>query len=361
MWKSTLALLCALLIGFAAHRASLCNVRAMAEIMTSGSAHMLGSLIQAALWTATLSGVLVFGVGVTPVPVFVPTLVGWALLGGWLFGIGAAVNGGCSLSTLHRLVDGEWSMLATLAGFALGVASWASARHLVAPMTLVPAAPVWTRWPGSAAWLLPVLLLWAISRVWAFRRMLRERPGAPLTLMLVAPTYHLSVSAAIMGLAAGALFALEGAWSYTNHLRTSVLHGVVGSIAPSHWHSTMVVALIAGMLGSALQRGSIAIRRSSAMRHLTRHLAGGALMGLGASLVPGGNDTLLLNHLPTLTLQATATYLAMLAGIAGALLLMTRARMSMTSVACTPEGCKDADTSSAQSATEDPIHGAHSK
>lgn len=57
------ALACAALIGFAAHRASLCKVRAVAEIMASGSAHMFWSLLQAVLWMATLTGVmaLLFG------------------------------------------------------------------------------------------------------------------------------------------------------------------------------------------------------------------------------------------------------------------------------------------------------------
>lgn len=45
-------------IGFAAHRASLCTVRAVAEIMTSGTAWMLSSFAKAALWTIAVSGVI---------------------------------------------------------------------------------------------------------------------------------------------------------------------------------------------------------------------------------------------------------------------------------------------------------------
>jgi hypothetical protein len=52
MLIAIIALACAALIGFAAHRASLCNVRAVAELMTSGSAHMLWSLLQAMLWNS---------------------------------------------------------------------------------------------------------------------------------------------------------------------------------------------------------------------------------------------------------------------------------------------------------------------
>ena len=67
-----LALVCAALVGFAAHRASLCNVRAVAEIMTSGTTHMLGSLMQAALWMALLAGVLSLVAGRSLPPVSMP-------------------------------------------------------------------------------------------------------------------------------------------------------------------------------------------------------------------------------------------------------------------------------------------------
>ena len=54
MLFSAISLLCALLIGFAAHRASLCNVRAVAEIMSTGSAHMLWAPARSCLESAGL-------------------------------------------------------------------------------------------------------------------------------------------------------------------------------------------------------------------------------------------------------------------------------------------------------------------
>jgi hypothetical protein len=161
---------------------------------------------------------------------------------------------------------------------------------------------------------------------------------------LLAPAYHLSVAAAVMGLAGGLLYATQGAWSYTSHLRTSVLHAV-GNIgapaAPSPWHTVLVVALIAGMAASALQRGSLAWRSPERGSTWFRHAAGGVLMGMGAAMVPGGNDTILLNQLPTLTLQAAAAYLSMLTGIAFVLWLARLARVPMPSTACTPAGCDE--------------------
>lgn len=344
-----LALACAALIGFTAHRASLCNVRAVAEIMTRGSAHMLGSLMQAALWMALLAGGLSLLAGYPLPAVRMSAPAAWALLGGWLFGVGAALNGGCSLSTLHRLADGELGMLASLLGFAAGVVLWAvswpawrASGGVPEPVDLMPLATFWTRWPALAPWLLLALLLWALWRVAVLSRLARTSTQPSTWQRVLAPHYHLTVSAALMGLAGGVLYLTQGAWSYTSHLRTSVLHGWAGSGAPAASHSALVAALALGMLASARQRGPVAWRWPRGAPSWLRHVGGGVLMGSGAAMVPGGNDTLLLNALPTLALQAAGAYGAMLGGIATALWLMRRARMSMPPTRCTEAGCTQA-------------------
>lgn len=345
----TLALACAALIGFAAHRASLCNVRAVAEIMTSGTAHMLGSLMQAALWMALLAGglSLLAGYPLPTVRMFAPAT--FALLGGWLFGIGAALNGGCSLSTLHRLADGELGMLGTLLGFAAGVvlsavgwSGWATGAGAPASAELMPVTTFWARWPEFSPWLLVALVLWALSRAAALGRLARASVKVSIRQRVLAPHYHLTVSAALMGLAGGVLYLTQGAWSYTNHLRTSVLHSWMASDAPAASHSALVAALALGMVASAMQRGSVACRRPTSALSWLRHIAGGLLMGAGAAMVPGGNDTLLLNALPTLALQAVGAYAAMLGGITTVLWLMQRAHISMPPTRCTEAGCTEA-------------------
>jgi len=45
-------------------------------------------------------------------------------------------------------------------------------------------------------------------------------------------------------------------------------------------------------------------------------------MGSGGALVPGGNDTLILVLIPTLSIQALASYVALLAGIGTVLIIM---------------------------------------
>ena len=62
-------------------------MRAVAELMTTGSAHMLRSLLQAVLWMATLTGILVLAFGFVPQPALAHTPAFWTLVGGALFGV----------------------------------------------------------------------------------------------------------------------------------------------------------------------------------------------------------------------------------------------------------------------------------
>jgi len=353
------ALLCAAIIGFAAHRASLCNVRAVAEVMTQRSAHMLRSLLQAALWACLVGGLWTVVAGQTLASARVPAVLTWSVLGGFLFGVGAAVNGGCSLSTLHRLVDGEVGMLATLVGFAVGVsldlalAPWVGSTR---PLEWVASPAIWSRWPNASPWVLAMLVIWAARQALALKRAAQSASPRTWRHSLLAPTYSLAGAAALMGVSAGVLYAAQGAWSYTNHLRTSVLHGWTGSAMPSASHSSLVLALLAGMLLSAWQRRSLAWRPPQRAGVWLRHLGGGVLMGAGAAMVPGGNDTLLLKALPTLALQAVAAYASLLAGIATVLWAMRRAQVSMPGVACSPAGCREVSPPAERSRHEEAAH-----
>src|SRR5258706_2431091 len=304
---SLLSLLCALLIGYAAHRASLCNVRAVAEILATGRAPMLWSLLQAVLWMATLTGILVLFFGVVPQPATARIPIGWALAGGGLFGLGAAINGGCSLSTWHRLADGDLGMLASLLGFVLGVCLWIGigmGGGLAGPMVFAPVASPWLRWPDLAPWLLAALLLWATLRVRSLWQLLEKSSNSSLPALLLVPTYHLSVAAAGVGLAAGLLYATQGAWADTNYIRSELQHYPRDARAPSPWHTALLGCLLLGMGISALQRRSMKLRAPEQLAAWLRHIGGGGLMGVGAAMIPGGNDTLLLSRLPALTATA---------------------------------------------------------
>jgi hypothetical protein len=141
-----------------------------------------------------------------------------------------------------------------------------------------------------------------------------------------------------MGLSAGLLYATQGAWSYTNYLRTEVLSALGAAPAPSMWHGLLVIGLLGGMVASAMQRGSFGWRWPREAAGWLRHASGGALMGSGASMVPGGNDTLLLGSLPMMTVGALFSYLAMLAGIALALRFLRGTSVPTPAIASSHSG-----------------------
>ena len=116
-----LACVLAAVLGFAAHRASVCTVRAVAEVVSSRTAYMLASIVKSVLWVVAIT---------LPIFLLMPSasanLGGWpltatAVAGGCIFGVGAAINGACAYSTIARMVDGEGGMLVTAIAFALGV------------------------------------------------------------------------------------------------------------------------------------------------------------------------------------------------------------------------------------------------
>lgn len=329
------ALLLAALVGFAAHRASLCTVRAVGEVMTMGTSHMFGSFARAALWAAAVGGAVGLFVPVMPQAsaVWSPSL---ALAGGFLFGVGAALNGGCSLSTVQRLVDGDLSMLATLGGLAAGVAL-AQAFIVIGELSAqpMPSSP-WMTYPGLAVLLLPGLLLWCGRE--AIRLWRAPVPAVSIWQRLGQPTYRSASAAALMGIAAGALYPLQGAWTYTSFLRSEVSAWFDAAPAPSVFHAMLVASLVAGMLLSARQRKAFKLRAAPAAVFL-RSALGGALMGIGVTLIPGGNDTLLLAAIPALWPWALPTYLALISGIASAMLATRAVKGAISEVRCRANGC----------------------
>src|SRR5262245_6774576 len=109
-WTPAIVLLLTAIAGFAAHRASVCTVRAVLEIWHARTARMLTSFLKTALWAALVFGALtLFAPGQSMLAALEPRPL--AVAGGFLFGFGAACNGACSYSTLQRIADGElWGL-----------------------------------------------------------------------------------------------------------------------------------------------------------------------------------------------------------------------------------------------------------
>lgn len=321
---TALSCLLVFVIGFAAHRASLCTVRAVMQWLDAGQASMLLSFAKAVIWACWLAGVfVVLGLPLKGVPL-VHSVWWFGIVGGFLFGAGAAINGGCSLSTLQKLADGDASVLLTLASFVLGVALVVTLQSHWLGLKLQAQTVWWVTMSQTARWVLLAALTFLVAReliqLWRARA-----PDLTPWQRLLLPHYKVAFSAMLLGLCSGLLFLLEGMWTYTNFLRAQTSALQTGTAAPDGWRVALVMALFLGMLASSLQQR--AFRPRALLRHnWYRRVAGGLLMGSGGALVPGGNDTLLLVLIPTLSVQALASYLALLAGVASVMLPMRRER-----------------------------------
>lgn len=344
MWSSgahivllALSWLLAAILGFAAHRASLCTVRAVAELMSSGRAYCLMSFAKAVLW------VLAIKLPVLAIkPEFVSRIGGvpfsWAtMLGGLLFGMGAALNGGCSFSTLSRLADGQLRMLLTLMGFVAGAVMQAKIISAVQWSHLPPTVTTLSAVAPFAGMLSFIIWLWAayeFSTLWLTRP--RKVGIAGLAL---ARQYRLSTAAAIIGIASGGLYLIYGSWTYTALLRQTPRWLALDDGALLLERVLLLVAVILGMVLSTVQRGSFRLDwRVRGSWFL--NLGGGLLMGSGAVLVPGGNDALLLYGIPTLSAHAAPAYLAMLTGVAIVLAGMRFLTGKKMNVCCDGDICR---------------------
>jgi hypothetical protein len=220
------------------------------------------------------------------------------LAGGLLLGIGAWLNGACVFGSIARIGGRDWHYLLTPPGYFLGsllhyqlAGDYPGAQMQVPALGLAPLLGALV-----LASLLASLLVWrrsgpSLAALWDYR--------------------HATIA---IGLAFVALTVLAGPWTYTEALGR-VSHGY----GTTSWHEP---ALFAALLGGAILGGrSLPSPGGFLPRRAVLCLVGGGLMGLGGSLVPGGNDNLILVGLPGLQPHAWAAIavmaLAIVAGLLG--------------------------------------------
>lgn len=289
--------------GFALQRGNICAVAAVREGVEEGDWRRFLALLECAAW-ALFGLLLAAAFGWMPLREWPaqPSLTS-AILGGALFGVGALVNGACTMGTIGRLGAGELAFLAMPAGFVAGAAGVAAlgARVGRADAAALAGAPF--------ALLLTALGVFALFRVWTA---LRAAPSAAaLKAAILAPRWPPALAMAAIAFANVVLFVLIFAWPYTT-LLVDIARGSAMDVAA---RSFLAAALVVGAGVGAASAGRFAWRAPSASAAASC-FGGGALMGLGGALIPGGNDALVLMGLPLLQSSAFAAYAAMTAAIA---------------------------------------------
>ena len=285
-----LGLLCALLVGYLAQWTSICMVRGIV-LAQQGQPALLMATIFCGAWTwicVPLAGW--FGVDL-PMHRYEPA---WTFaIGGLVFGVGAALNEGCAVSTLSKLARGHLRMLATVIGWIAGWTAWLWLR----PDSMLMRA---SATPDYALW---VLVAFAVLLTgWA---------------VFIAPEQRrLWLGITVFGMVAGVLTLVETEWS-----PSSVITDLSGVLAGEEEHSlpalhrvALVLMIIAGMAAAAWRAKEFRLRIPRLLAVL-KNFSAGTLMGGGAAVALGGNDVQLLNALPALSPAGIVAVVAMLAGI----------------------------------------------
>lgn len=331
MLLTLISLLLAFAMGFTAFRAGICTVSAVAEVRSSGTARVFLSFLKVILWVVLVTGLLELWLGGPARPPRAAGLSMMSMLGGFLFGVGAAINGGCSFSTISKIAQGNLHMALTLPAFVLGVVISAG----LPPMGGDRLATVPTFDPEIRRLLLVPLALWGI---WEIAKIVTPNlRGDGIWRGLAAKRYRLSTGAALVGICSGFLYTAHGRWAYSSRIVDAFVERPGAQITDGVMAIGLIVALLGGAVASAVSNGTLSF--SFARDMWRRNLIGGFLMGFGAMMVPGGNGALILQDLPSLSLRGALAYLAMVVGIAVTLALFMRITGGSMAVSCGGDFC----------------------
>lgn len=289
-------LLCVLAFGFgyAANQGGTCLVVAAHELHRRQPPKMFVGFLAASaaaglvavpiVWTGTL--------GATLAP---STSINFLLLiGAIAFGLGALINDTCLLGSLARLGDGEMRLLALPAGLAIGI--------LAADFGRFGAVATWPSFIArpsvlGAATLLALAVVLALAVIFVSRKTPPRRRQS----------WAFGASMIGLGITGGLLYALSPAWTFADLIQ----RGLPLRMSPTGEVALVaVIASVAGAITASVRQGRLRLQRPTAAGIL-RSIAGGALMGIGIGLIPGGNDALILAAMPTLSPGGIVAYLVM--------------------------------------------------
>ena len=308
------ALLAGLAFGYCAQRGGFCLTRALSNWVLMGDTAIMRAYVLALLVAIVGVHVLEFGL-VESIPV---RPFRWLanLTGGFVFGVGMILGGGCAGSSWYRLGEGALGAWVVLAGFAIG-ASAANVGVLQSLRTTLQdfeyeiddRLATLQGILGVSPWLVIGVLV-VVLGVW----LLRNRPeedehgkwrwpvtGVVMGLVIVLGWYLSSVG----GNPTGITFAAN-----TGHLLTYPMVGYPNRVT---WGMVLVVGVALGAALAAWHTGQFAWKPVPGFT-TAKLFAGGLVMGAGALVADGCNITQGLTNSATLALGSLTAFASMLAG-----------------------------------------------
>lgn len=309
------AALCATVMGYAIQRGATCAVAAVEELATLGTARRLASLLEASLWVA--GGLVVAqALGFANVMPAAHTVGPSTLFGGVLLGLGAFVNRACVFGAIARLGSGEWAYLLMPPGFYLGCLATGTAFAPAEPGVLWQGSPLLS----ASIWLATPFLCFASWRMAGHVRVIRGGVGqAPLRARIAAQLWTPHSATMVIAVAFVIMLLAVGAWAYTDVL-AELARGMAGNLP---LRMTLLLALFMGAVAGGWSTSRFRMSRMRTV-DVTRCLSGGFLMGWGSTLIPGGNDGLILVGVPLLHPHAWMAFFIMCLTIYGAIRISVR-------------------------------------
>jgi uncharacterized protein len=297
---AAIAVILAFWLGYSTNQSGTCVVAAAHEIVHHRRARRMIGLTIATL----AAGLVAVPLAWSPVGAVLAGSTGLSIalvIGGIAFGLGAIINDACLLGSLGRLGNGESRLLALPLGLTAGfLVTFGLYQPKFQSFASILSTPSTTAAVILASFLVALVLLIAFL----FRSALKE-----------AGTRTAAVSMVVLGITGGALYVLMPAWAYADLLLANLPLGLGRTQGAA---VTTVLAAVAGAVVSAHRKRTWRLRGAS-LRQLAETFAGGALMGAGTALIPGGNDSLILAAIPALSLSGIVAYVVMFVVIALAL------------------------------------------
>lgn len=284
-----MALVLAFLIGWISQRMGMCLVKASGQLL-AGRPTLFLALTSCGLFGLMLAPLYRFSEANLPLyspGISYPLLV----LGGLLFGVASVLNNGCSVSTLTKFACGDVNKAFTMIGWVLGIVLWYYMHKThEQKVILVPEITSQHYW----------LLIGVVALVLMF-------------LVRIHGNKHLVLSSMLLGALTSALYTFEPLWT------PSVFFY---NVSQMFWDDTSVsarriavfVTLLAGMLSFTLYRKTFRFEAFTPQKAGV-HLLAGTLMGAGASMMLGGNDSQILLVFPTLVVESSIPLVSIVTGI----------------------------------------------
>lgn len=347
--------------GFVMHRADFCVTGSFRDMFLFRDYFLMRQMILLVVISMALFelGRLSGAITLYPFPLLgAPSLAN--LVGGFIFGIGMVLAGGCVSGSLYKMGAGSLASALAFAGMLAGSACYAEIhpqwRDFAQSTVLVRDVITIPQWldVSPATLLLPVT---AAGGIWLFREFRAgrmERPAfaaghlAPwraavilallgfASYVLIGMPMGLTTSYSKLGAAIESIFAAEhvehlGYFSlqplnYTPPFSDHAIQGGPGprldAIAAIQY--PLIVGIIGGAMVSALRLGEWRLQWRLPRRQLLSALIGGLLLGLAARMAPSCNIWHLWGGLPILALQSLLFLAGLLPGTWVGARLLTR-------------------------------------